>query len=1010
MKKILPKLFLLVIFLCGFAPSTFAQFDGGVMAPPPDRMGDDVVVKSDKKQEEKKETVVLGSVKGIVLDSKTLTPLEGVVIKALSLPDSTFAGSASTDSLGYFSVKNLKVGKYFFSTNQIGYSEAFGAIEITAKSTKLNVGNVLIKQTDIILGEGAIVTANAIQVTVVEDTLVYNANAFRVAEGSMLEDLIKKLPGAEISDEGTITINGKEVKKILVDGKEFFSDDPKVASKNLPANMVNKLKNYDRKSDFARTTGIDDGEEETVLDLEVKKGMKQGWVGNAVAGKGSEDRYTTSLSANRFRDKSYFSIITQGNNTNNQGASEMQDAGRGRGGSGAGNGITASKTFGTSFAKDVTENLKFGGDVRYGTSDNDASSKSRSETHYDDGTNAYGSSLGVSNRNRNDFNFNGRLEWKPDTMTTLIFRPNISTSGTKTWSNSSSESWNDSTDINNNISKSTSDNSSYRFGGQLELTRKLNSRGRNFNINLNYSYQSGNQESYSNSQQRYYLQSDRDTSYYRYSDGKTTNNNISVGFSYSEPVFTKSFLQLSYTFNYSKSTSNRYGYQQVPEDGIDFDSFVPDWTGYVGRQYADSTLSSCYENTYITQRIGLNMRHITDKYNLSYGVNLNPQSSKTNNIFGPNMDRGVQTQTVLNWSPNVNLRYRFDKMTNLRVEYRGSSNAPSLDNLQEVISKTDPQNIKYGNPTLKPSFTHNLDANFRTYNQETRRSLMANGSFSTTQNNVANMTLYDQGTGATISKLMNVDGNWNTRAMFGFNMPLDKENKFNLSSFSHASYNENVSFNQTSLDNVDFEAITSDDMNQYISLAKKSRTHNLTLTERVQSSFRNSWFEFTLNGNITYNKVTGYSNTTNNRETYTYRSGGSTNITMPWSIYLSTDCNYTHRQGFSSGLKNNETMWNAQLSKSMLTGNALTLRFNIYDILREQSNVSRSLSNLTISDTESNALGAYWMISLVYKFNTLGKNAGNRDGNRRDRDGHFGGPPPGGGFGGGGAPGGGGPM
>jgi len=1010
MKTILPKLFLLVTLLCGFAPSTFAQFDGGAMGPPPDGMRDGDAIKSGKQQEAKKETVVLGSVKGVVLDSKSRTPLEGVVIKAVSLPDSTFVGSASTDSLGRFSVKDLKIGKYFFDANQLGYSDASGTIEITAKSTRLNVGNVLIRQTDIVLGEGAIVTANAIQVTVVEDTLVYNANAFRVPEGSMLEDLIKKLPGAEVSDQGVITINGKEVKKILVDGKEFFSDDPKVASKNLPANMINKLKNYDRKSDFARTTGIDDGEEETVLDLEVKKGMKQGWVGNAVAGVGSEDRYTTSLNANRFRDNSHFSIIAQGNNTNNQGASEMQDAGRGRGGFGAGDGITASKTFGISFARDVTENLKFGGDVRYGTSNNDASSKSNSETHYDDGTNAFGSSLGMSNRRRNDFNFNGRLEWKPDTMTTFIFRPNISTSGTKTWGKSTSESWNDSTDINKNISNSNSNNSSYRFGGQLELTRKLNSRGRNFNINLNYSYQDGQQESYSNSQQRYYLQSDRDTSYYRYSDGKTTNNNISAGISYSEPLFTKSFLQLSYTFNYSKSTSNRYGYQQVPGNGVDFDTFVPDWTGYSGRQYADSTLSSCYENTYITHRIGLNMRHITDNYNLSYGVNLNPQSSKTNNIFGPNMNRGIQTQNVLNWSPNVNLRYRFGKMTNLRVEYRGSSNAPNLDDLQEVISKTDPQNIRYGNPNLKPSFSHNLDANFHTYNQEKRSSLMANGSFSTTQNNVANMTLYDQGTGATISKLMNVDGNWNARGMFGFNTPLDKANLFNLSSFSNISYNQNVSFNQTALKNVDFEAITSDDMNQYISLATKSKTHNLTLNERIQTSFRNTWLEITLNGNVSYNKVTGYSNTTNNRETYTYRSGGSTNITMPWSVYLSTDCNYTHRQGFSAGLKNNETMWNAQLSKSMLKGNALTLRFNIYDILREQSNVSRSLSNLTITDTESNALGAYWMVSLVYKFNTLGKNMGNGDRSRRYRDGGFGGPPPGGGFGGPPPGGGGGPM
>ena len=213
-------------------------------------------------------------VSGKLLDNTTKTPVEQAAIRVLSLPDSTFVTGVSSKKDGSFSISSLKKGHYVIKVSFIGYATVAKPFQISSAKLSANLGEILMKP-DAVMLKGTVVTAEAPPVTVVEDTMVYNASAYRTQEGAMLEELVKKLPGAEVSSEGKVTINGKEVKKIMVDGKEFFSNDPKVAMKNLPVNMVENVKTYDKKSDLARITGIDDGDEETVLDLTVKKGMFQ---------------------------------------------------------------------------------------------------------------------------------------------------------------------------------------------------------------------------------------------------------------------------------------------------------------------------------------------------------------------------------------------------------------------------------------------------------------------------------------------------------------------------------------------------------------------------------------------------------------------------------------------------------------------------------------------------------------------------------------------------------------
>ena len=287
----------------------------------------------------------------------------------------------------------------------------------------------------------ATVTAEAPQVTVSGDTLGYNASAYRTPEGAMLEELVKKVPGAEVDDDGNVKINGKEVKKLLVDGKEFFGGDVKTGLQNLPVDMVDKIKAYDRQSDNARITGIDDGEEETVLDLTVKKGMNQGWVGNVDGGIGTEDRYSASANVNRFasnREKSsQLSFLGRANNVGDQ-----------RFGGGGGprwrrnNGLNTSKLLGLNYAVE-TEKVDFGASVRYNYRDNDVQSLGQVENFLLNGANSSFSNSNSASRNKNqDLNGHLRLEWRPDSMTTFFMRGSMSWGDSESASNSLSATYN----------------------------------------------------------------------------------------------------------------------------------------------------------------------------------------------------------------------------------------------------------------------------------------------------------------------------------------------------------------------------------------------------------------------------------------------------------------------------------------------------------------------------------------------------------------------------------------
>lgn len=941
------------------------------------------------------------TVSGRVIEAGTKEPVELAAVQLLSLPDSAQVAGMTTSTQGYFSLSKQKPGKYLLKVSFIGYVTKIIPVQLTAIVPAKKMGNIELA-TDAVMLQEAVVVAEAPQVTVVEDTLMYNSSAYRTPEGAMLEELVKKLPGAEIDDDGNVKINGKDLKKIMVDGKEFFGGDVKTGLKNLPVDMVDKLKTYDKKSDLARVTGIDDGEEETVLDLTVKKGMNQGWFGNADLGVGTKDRYTGRMMLNRFVDKTQFSIIGSANNVNDQGFSGGGGGPRWR----SNNGLNATKMLGANFATQ-TNKLELGGSVRYNFQDADISSINSSERFLQNG-NSYSNS---NNKNRNkgtNLNADFRMEWKPDTLTNIIFRPNFSYGRTNNASRSESGTFNEDPfnlivnpndylnfdnlsddplkDIRVNATNSASLSKGKSLSGNatLQVNRKLNNRGRNLTFRGVFGYGDNDNDQYTQSETRYYQLLNHlggDSILYRnqYITTPTRNYNYTAQVTYSEPIAKATFLQFSYQFQYKYSKSDKTTF-----DLLDY----PDWaiggalpSGY--ESHAVDSLSKNAEYRYYNHDASVGLRFIRPKYQLNVGMSFQPQNSTLSYKKGDYMID--TTRTVFNFAPNMDLRFRFSKVSQLRFTYRGRSNQPTMENLLPITDNSNPLNIRMGNPGLKPSFAHTMRLFYNTYNAEKQRGIMTHFSFTATQNSISNSTRYNEETGGLITRPENINGNWNAFGMFGFNTAL-KNKKYTINTFTNVNYQNNVAFlyNQDTKNN------------------DRNTSTGLTLGERVTGSYRNDWFEFSLNGSINYTAERNKLRPENNQEPYTYSYGASTNITMPWKMTLATNIANQSRRGYrDSSMNRDELIWNAQLAQSLLKG-AATVSFEVYDILRQQSNISRSLSADMRSVSEYNGINSYCMVHFIYRLNIFGSKAAREKMMNSGRRG-FGGPGrgPGGGFGGG---------
>ena len=918
-------------------------------------------------------------ISGKITDRDTKEPVEQVTIQLLKT-DSTYVSGAISNERGLFHVNAPANGKYLLKITSVGYKPTVKRIQIS-EDKNLAMGNVVIGA-DAIMLKGAVVTAMAQKVSLKEDTFVYNSAAYRTPEGSVVEELVKRLPGAEVSDDGTIKINGKEVKKILVDGKEFMTGDTKTALKNLPTSIIDKIKAYDEKSDLSKVTGIDDGEEQTVLDFGVKKGMNKGVISNIDLGVGNKNRYNMRGMGGYFANNNRFMLFANANNTSDRGFG----GGPGRGFWGGANGLNASKMIGANYNYELKDKFKFNTSLRWNHSDGDVWS-SRSSENFMGTSSSFSNSLSQSYSRSNSWNGNIRLEWMPDSMTNILFRPSISWSSSDGLSGSQSASYNKdpytittkdplseegieemekaeamvNSQLTNGITYSDNNN----INGMLQVNRKLGNKGRNITFRVDAKYTDNDSKSISLNNAKLYLvqtAEGKDSTYQtnRYNLTPSKNYSYAGQLTYSEPLWKATFLQFSYKFTYSYSKSDRstYDFSKYAMSGDHeyrgWDSYLNPFTGHLN-DYRDDNLSRFSEYRNYNHDIQVMMRFIRQKYNLNFGVMVQPQQSKYIQDY-----QGVHVDTVrnvVNVSPTLDFRYRFSKMSNLRINYRGTTSQPSISQLLDITDNSDPLNISMGNPGLKPSFTQNFRLFYNNFVQNHNKGIMTFVNFSTTNNSISNKVTYDETTGGRITRPENINGNWNAMGAFMFNCSIDSAGVWNINTGAHANYNNYVS---------------------YLSLDKKSdsqknTTRSITWRQNLSFSYRNDWAEFSLDGTLTYNKAKNKLQPTSNLETWQFSYGPSMTLTAPWGTSLNSSLSINSRRGYNdSSMNTDEFVWNAQLSQGFLKGKPLTIMLQFYDLLRQQSTFSRAISATSRTDTEYNAINSYAMLHVVYRLNLFG--------------------------------------
>lgn len=921
-------------------------------------------------------------VKGVVTDSSG-EPLPQATVRLLRAnADSTFVAGVATNINGQFTIPSVSQGKYVIKAVYIGYNDA--AKSITVGDRNLTVDTLKLQESSIMLKE-AVAIGVATPVKVMEDTIEYNASSYTTPPNAVVSDLLKRLPGVEVGTDGSITAQGESVTKILIDGEEFFSDDPKVASKNIPVDMVKSAQVITRKSDLARLTGVDDGEDETVINLTIKEGKKHGWYGTVAGGYGlgidetgaiDPGKYKGSFILNGMFDKNTVTILGNANNVNDEGFTDNNGSRFRR--FGGTTGVNTTQSLGVNFNLGNTK-LRYGGNVMYSHNDRDNWSRTHRLNLFNDGNNTQDDTEKASRDKGHNINGSLRLKWDPDSFNTLDFRPNFSINFNNSESNSFNVNYINSTlaPTTNSRNVNSSDGKSYSFDGRLIYNHKFQEhRGRSFSISANYSFSNIHEDEISWSRNAFWLtrssNADLDSLYedYQENHNHTWNNGVNGRISWIEPIGDVSkgnFLEFAYMMNYRWNNADRNIYNRpliteelTPEQLAEMQTWREmNWRNWGDWGLADrwagldpTTLvydpvnSNSFRNNYFDQQLRIGYRKVSAKYNLNVGLSFNPQMSHSTNLTNP--DKNIATRWVWNYAPFARFRYKFSKQTSLTANYSGRSSAPTMTQLQPVADTSDPMNIIKGNPELNPTFTHNFRGRFQTFNQDSQQSIMVMAFARFSQNAIATNITTDRTTGVRTTEYANVNGNWNFGMFTMFSRPFSNK-AWTFSNNLHFNYAQDVGYTNGVL----------------------TKSGTLRAGESFAIAYRPTDLELELRPRYDLQYSNNSLQTNTNRLIHTY--GGTFNGTWytRFGLVLSTDLTYSANAGYSEGYNTKEWMWNASISYMFLRGKNATIALEGKDLLNQHQSIMRSESAQAVTDTENYILGRYAMVTFTYKFSTF---------------------------------------
>ena len=916
---------------------------------------------------------------------------------------------ALSNSEGKAVVEKVRTGTYTFKAEIMGYKPDTREVEVKGN---LDMGIVKLSVDQEVL-DAASVSAVGNPIVIKKDTVEYNASSFKISDNDMLENLLKKLPGVEVAEDGSITANGETITKITIDGKTFFLDDPQLASKNIPAKLIEKVKVVKKKSEQAEFTGIDDGNEETIIDLSVQRNMMNGVFGNLIAGGGhdlpSEEntmndwRYQGSLMAGRFTDKNQLSIIANSNNTNGGGFTDRAGAmmGGGMGGFGQNNGITTSWMGGVNGNADLFDDkMELGGNYMYSGSNNDVSQRSYKENYLTDGSTQIQDNESYNHRHTTGNRFGIRLEHKFSENTSLLFQPQFNF-GRGHYSQVSD--FTTDTDLggvrshtNDGFSNNTGENKSFSSSGFLLLRQRLGMPGRTLSANIDWSLSNNQTQGYNMSLTKARFdesgvpQSVQAVN--QFIDQLSRSRSAGARLVYTEPLGAGFYVEGSYQYRWNQSQSSKDTY-----DSGDFDVTLNPFIFNPVGQALNADYSNSILNRYVNQSIGVAVMYQEDKVRAQLGFSANPTNTH-------NETNGIPYDSkVLNWAPRAMLFYDFTDNSNIRLFYNGRSGQPSTSQLMPVLDNSNPLSMSLGNPYLIPYFNHNARTELEYSNRQTFFTARLNLQGGYNRNPIVNAIWYDTN-GRQYSFPVNGNDSYNASARIMVNTPIAKSN-FSVSNMTNVSYSKSGSYiGAANLDmsgywnadmtDFDYESFHTDypDLNNTAAFLSNT-THNLNVTERLRATYRNDFFEFILSGQTRVSKPWYTLETSAANTTWNNQVSASSSWTVGDSGFeLNTDADYNWYEGYATPMES-ELIWNASISKLILHNQA-TIALRAYDILNQSKNLRVTDTDNYHQESTNNTLGRYVILSFTWRFGSFGR--GQMRGQMGGRGGGPGGPPRGG--------------
>ena len=946
------------------------------------------------------------SIKLKLVDDKTSEPVAfataSVTVKDAKTPEKYVL----TDADGVGNIAKLKAGTYIVKAELMGY-ESYSKEVLVDKN--IDLGVIRMKE-DVEVLDAAAVSAVGNPILVKKDTIEYTASSFKTSDNDMLEALLKKLPGVEVESDGSITANGESITKITIDGKTFFLDDPQLASKNIPAKMIEKVKVVEKKSDQARFTGIDDGEEEMVIDLSLKPGMMQGWFGNLMGGGGhdipgansdmNDWRYQGAAMVGKFTENSQISAIFNANNTNNRGfrdvaGSMMQNMrgggmGMGMGGFGGGNGISNTWMGGLNGAFTLFDgDMELSSNYLYNGSNRFVEEESSKITYLDDGSRLLNDQKGTNNTFSQGHRFGVRLEHQFSENSSLLFEPqfNFGAGSFNEYSDfqTYTERDSDKTLTNKGYTSNTGNNNNWSTSGFALWRQRLGKPGRTMSVNVRYSFSNNELTGFNQSLTEVTGMENPEIVNQLY-DQNSNSASLNGRAVYTEPITDHFFFEANYQYGWSVNTSAKKTFNSG-SNMLDGDRLVYDPTNAV----EDSRYSNSILNRSITQRAGFNFSYQKEKIRAQIGASANPTDT-----YNETTGHDAYRNKVVNWSPQAMFNYEFSDNSNMRIFYFGRSSQPSTSQLLPVQDNSNTLNISLGNPNLNPYFNHSIRGMFRYTNKETFTSVNTSFGGGMVDNAITNAQWYDP-TGVQYSIPVNgpATGNVNGRVMV--NSPLG-DSGVSIFSMTNARYNrstsyigtgaldsskyydaENASFDYA-LFNQDFPDLSKSD------LFIENNTQTLSFTQRLRFTYRNDLVEFTLGGRTRMNKSWYTMENSQLDATWNNQLDFSMNWTIPGGLNIISDLDYNWYEGYTTE-QPDEFVLNAEITQSVFKKKC-TLAVKAYDILGQSKNLSVSDSANYHLETRNNTLGRYIIVSLTYRFGTFG---GSNGGGHRGPGG-FGGP------------------